>query len=869
MSDELSGRTLGRYQVLERLGRGGMAEVYRAYQPSLDRFVAIKVIYPHLAGDPGLRERFGREARAVAALHHPNIVQVHDFDVQGDVAFMAMEFVSGPTLKHAIASLGQRGRLLPLPVAGQIVGQIAEALAYAHEQGVVHRDVKPANVLLRRRGRADPAAGSRELPPLSDEALDELLLTLGPGSVVLTDFGVARVISDSVEQTAAGTILGSPAYMAPEQGRGERADARSDIYALGVVLYELITGRVPFDADTPFAIVIKHSQAPLPPPRSFRPDLPEQLERVLLKALAKEPADRFQDAGAFGAAVREAAGPLERSALRLTEAPSIRPVDTLPARETRVVATTAIPGERPQQGGAPSAPGEPPQQGGITAAPAPPAARPRLGRRLLGCLLGLLALGAVAVAAFAAGGLAVFRGLGQAGALVVPTQLSAQATAAAERGEPFPYIGEGATPTEPPAAVAAALAEARAACAAPGCPGGNASAAIAVLDQAIEAQPDSAELAAARARTYLWWDPYTYAEQIAADIETALALDPNSVVAHLARGDAARILGDPEQALAAYTRAIELDPAATEAYLGRAALLFEAPDFYEDVSPSRDQAIADTTAALALNPENVEALVLRGEALANGRQPDEAYADFTAALALDPANYRALMRRGDLSRYTYNDPQAALADYGAAVEAYPENLDARRSRASLLAEQGEYAAARPDADTIVALDAANPDSYRFRGFLALAAGALEPAAADFDYALTIAGPDDLAARYGRGAVLLAQDDPASALPDLEAAAADVDNLDVAWHTFFGGRRRIYIDLAHAYNALGRPEDALAALDRAIELDSDWYLPYLVRGRLRAATADSAGARADLRQALELVGDGPERAEVEQELRQLP
>ncbi|NTV64294.1 MAG: serine/threonine protein kinase, partial [Oscillochloris sp.] len=340
MSDDLTGRTLGRYQVLERLGRGGMAEVYRAYQPSLDRFVAIKVIYPHLASDSELLERFGREARAVAALHHPNIVQVHDFDVQGSTAFMAMEFISGPTLKSAIQSLHRRGKLLPLPVVGQIIGQLADALGYAHEQRLIHRDVKPANVLIRRRGPADA--------PLSDTDLDDLLVGLGPTSVVLTDFGVARIIKDSVEHTAAGTILGSPAYMSPEQGRGERVDARSDIYSLGIVLYELLIGQVPFDADTPFAIVIKHSTAPLPPPRSLRSDLPLAVEQVLLKALAKDPAERFVDAAALGAALREATGRGSAQGMATAQLTTSRSSsDSSPSlggsRETRVIEMTSVP----------------------------------------------------------------------------------------------------------------------------------------------------------------------------------------------------------------------------------------------------------------------------------------------------------------------------------------------------------------------------------------------------------------------------------------------------------------------------------------------------------------------------------------------
>lgn len=855
MSEELSGRSLGRYQVLERLGRGGMAEVYRAYQPSLDRFVAIKVIYPHLATDTRLQERFGREARAVAALHHPNIVQVYDFDMQGDKAFMAMEFISGPTLKAAIANLRLRGRLLPLPIVGQIIGQLAEALAYAHEQRVIHRDVKPANVLLRRRGRreAGQQPGAHPLPPLTDEEIDELLLTLGPSSVVLTDFGVARVLSESIEQTAAGTILGSPAYMAPEQGRGERVGPASDIYSLGVVLYELVTGRVPFDADTPFAILIKHTQAPLPPPRAFRPDLPETLERALLKALAKDPAERFLDAAAFGAAVREACG-VPTAGLRLDAAPA--PLPGTPDGPTQAVDElqaigVATPAPEPQRDA-------PPVE---VQAPAPPAVQPkRRGRGLLAGAIALLAVALVAALVFFA-----------RGAFVAPGSPGVAATAA-ESATSAP-TGEVVPTATHPADVAAALATAQEACNAPECPRGSASRAIAALDAAIAAAPESAPLYAARAQTYIWWDPYTYAEQARADIEAALQRDPNHAPAYLARGILGAIHAADEAAITAALedlgRAIELDPTLTNAYLARGEILSNAPDYYDEFSPSRDQVIADASAALELNPELLHALLLRANAYGLDDQPDLAHADYSAALALDPTNLEALMGRAGISRYGHEDVEAALADYDALIAAHPDYFDGRRARSQLLAQQGEYEAARPDVDAIVELAPAEPRAYLYRGQLRLAIGELDEALEDFEQALLIAGEGDLAARYGRGAVRLEQSDPEAALPDLEAAAAGFDDLDIEWYTFFQGRRRIFVDLARAYMALERLEEAEEALDRAVELDGDWHLPYLLRGQVRAAEGDPAAAREDLRAALERVSTPEERAAVEDELRRLP
>jgi len=276
----LAGMTLGKYRLVEKIGQGGMAQVYRAYQPDLDRYVAIKVLHPHLTDDENFAARFRREARAVAGLEHPNIVRVYDFDADGELAFLVMEHLEGRTLKALLRDLECRDERMDLQEVGRIVGVLAEALNHAHRQGLVHRDVKPANVLI--------TAGDRP---------------------VLTDFGIARMVEGATAITESSGALGTPAYMSPEQGQGESGDARSDIYALGVLLYQLCTGQIPFDADTPYAVILKHITAPLPSPRSINPDLAEAVERVILKALAKSPDDRYQTAGEMGRALRSALEP--------------------------------------------------------------------------------------------------------------------------------------------------------------------------------------------------------------------------------------------------------------------------------------------------------------------------------------------------------------------------------------------------------------------------------------------------------------------------------------------------------------------------------------------------------------------------------
>src|SRR5579859_1449901 len=271
----LEGQTLGKYQVLAPLGAGGMARVYRAYHAPLDRYVAIKVLRGELVTEPEFLARFRREARAVAALRHPNIVQVFDFDVQAGLYYMVMELLEGDTLK---ARLLQRAGPLPLGEAGRVLVDALAGLGYAHGEGLIHRDLKPANLMLTQRGQ-----------------------------VVLTDFGIAQIVAGP-KQTLTGTLLGTLAYMAPEQGLRGECSPCSDLYALGVVLYELLTGRVPFEADTPLAILLKHANEPLPPPSALNPALPAPVEQVVLQALSKEPADRYASAEAMSAALQAALG---------------------------------------------------------------------------------------------------------------------------------------------------------------------------------------------------------------------------------------------------------------------------------------------------------------------------------------------------------------------------------------------------------------------------------------------------------------------------------------------------------------------------------------------------------------------------------
>ena len=274
---KLEGVSLGKYQLREQLGHGGMASVYRAYHPQLDRFVAVKVLRGELVEDEEFLTRFQREAKIVAALRHPNIVQVFDADTQDGVYYMVMELLDGDTLKARLDEYRARGETMPSGEVARILLDVLDGLAYAHGEGMIHRDIKPANIMLTRRGQA-----------------------------VITDFGIAQMIGGT-RHTLSGALMGTLNYMAPEQGMQNQSDARSDLYSLGIVFYEMLTGHPPFDADTPLAILMKHVNEPLPLPSAIGISLPASFERVLLKVLSKNPDDRYQSAAEMAQAIRSAA----------------------------------------------------------------------------------------------------------------------------------------------------------------------------------------------------------------------------------------------------------------------------------------------------------------------------------------------------------------------------------------------------------------------------------------------------------------------------------------------------------------------------------------------------------------------------------
>jgi serine/threonine-protein kinase len=359
MANNLIGKTISnRYVVEEMLGQGGMSSVYKGTDPNLKRVVAIKLIHSHLSSNPDFVQRFEEEAAAVAQLRHHGIIQVYDFNKDDDLYYMILEFVPGETLQDHLKRLNDSGRKLSPAKAIEYMAGVCDAVDYAHQRGMIHRDIKPANLML-----------------------------TTTGQVILMDFGIAKIVGGT-RQTATGAVVGTAMYMSPEQIKGEQPDRRTDVYSLGVTLFEMVSGRPPFDAQSAMTLMMMHINDPVPNIKSLNPDVPDALVAVINKALAKDPNDRFQTAAQMAAALRNA-----------LSAGSSSPVATMMENATVMKQARGTTIEKPYAGTyvesapVPAAKGtmvESPKPSSIYTSPvAPPAEKPKskIGLAVIGALV--------------------------------------------------------------------------------------------------------------------------------------------------------------------------------------------------------------------------------------------------------------------------------------------------------------------------------------------------------------------------------------------------------------------------------------------------------------------------------------------------
>lgn len=327
---------LGKYELCERLGRGGMAEVWKALDTQLQRYVALKILHADLQNDPSFITRFEREAQVIASLHHPNIVQIHDFQISrppetsNTIAYMVMDYVEGQTLADYVRSTSRIGKF---PLASEIIylfTALGKAIDYAHHRGMIHRDIKPANILLDKRNTAQSTMGEP----------------------ILTDFGIVKLLGTSTG-TQSGAWMGTPLYISPEQAQGQPGNERSDIYSLGVILYEICTGVQPYRGDTVPAIIIQHINATPTSPTLVNPNIPPALSMVILRSLAKDPSARYSSAGALADALADAfnlVAPLEISRPGYAMTDTNAPTYLTPFSASQPRGTTPFPSSQPGTG---------------------------------------------------------------------------------------------------------------------------------------------------------------------------------------------------------------------------------------------------------------------------------------------------------------------------------------------------------------------------------------------------------------------------------------------------------------------------------------------------------------------------------------
>ena len=801
-------KKVGRYEIQKEAGRGGMSTVYEAFDPRFQRAVAVKVMTQDLLDNPTLIARFEREARTIASLEHPAIVPVYDFGEEERRPFLVMRLMTGGTLADRL----QQGRL-SIAQTARILQRIGSALERAHDQGVIHRDLKPSNIMFDQYGDA-----------------------------FLADFGIARLTEEAVTLTGQN-VIGTPAYMSPEQIHGDKpVDGRSDIYALGVICFEMLTGRRPFEEKAPAKLMMQHLIDPVPNIRELRPDLPPGVADLISRSMAKSPEERFADAGEMcdtldslaaidsdtATAAKLAAAEAERSAAD-ANAP---PASGVEAGAVEVTIPDSAETEVPLLAeAAPEAAREPASKAGAAPSTAGQTAEAGQESRSRWLVIGGIVVGILAIAA---GAYFVFGGGFAAGGGAATVE--AQPTSAVEESSiVFPDVAATAQTERPDLSEeeAQAVADAHLERFYQAMDEEDYDTAAEALGAAIDLFPEEAWLYAEKA----WLEERRGdLDGMLAAINHAVELEPEDNEYIAARGNVRRQLGDLEGALGDHLRAIELEPGSPERQMDLAETYVQLGEL--------DAALEHMDQAVALKDDEAWFFDSRANLYALRGEYDLAWSDFERASELEPDNRFYFTRAADMFLYEADDPNRALVVFTLAVQRLPDDPWVYSDRALAHEALGNHEEALADINRAIEMEPDNAHFYIRRAqFWQNALPDFDAALADLNRAVEIA-PDNAEAYSERGAFYQYHTD------DLEAALADRSR---ALELDPEGPWR-YHDRAAVLRQLRRDDEALADLDACLELDPDYYWCHWERAWLLADQERAADAVADLERYLELADE---------------
>jgi len=715
----LIGKEIGKYRITERIGRGGMAEVYEGIHTHLDRKVAVKVLHSHLLEGGDFVARFKREAKAVANLLHPNIVQVYDFDIQDDLIFMVMQYIDGMNLHAKLVEAGKLGERLPIKQIASIISDIASALDYAHSRDMLHRDIKPSNIMIDQDNKA-----------------------------YLTDFGIAKLF-DEKKFTATGQIIGTPAYMSPEQARGEKLTEESDIYSLGVVSFEMLTGQVPYDAETPIGIALKQINDPVPTMSELVDDIPGTAQGVIDKALSKVPDSRYSSAEELVGALKiamQALEALESVPISIPEDPPTVVDDGLDAPTVTMDAdeleqpTVVMKEDKPVEKKKPEK----------KAKPKPDLKSPREKKK-------------IPLWTYIAGGATLLLLVSAVLSQALGFSLSDLTTNISQEEVPEVTETQKDIATATPSTLDLLNQKTEV------CDTDNHQECIdlnyALIDAGIITANGYHEIAVA----YINLGEFGAALE---PVDQAIELDPGHTDAIYTRGSIMEELGDPESALGdfstllnmgyktsdiynrigwayyqlgeidaaqeAFDQAIDLDPEASWVYHNRGYVKHEIGDL--------EGALADYLRALEIDPEYSPSIQEIGRIHYDKGLIDEALSYFEQALELDPDNPWSRIWRAIIRWEAFSDTEGALEDLEIVINSQSEIIPwAYDNRANIYQDTGQYELCISNYDEVVAAYPDYPWTYNTRGYCYEKLGDFQAAREDYERFLELtAGDPELA-----------------------------------------------------------------------------------------------------------------------------